>query len=825
MAKKKVNAVKRIKYVYKPLPPHTWEKHLSPQLGGVSKPFIIGTITVAAILLLSLFLLFQEEIVGKAFFAGQASIGLGGTAAQRTFVDNFGFNVPIRANLGSGKQTVALGFQINLPAGLTCANFPAQPFGGNLVFSPSQSLAINENQCVNNVLRLRRATINAEEATAAGADLTLADLFFNANTPQGTYNLRLSNVEIIDFSNHRDLRISDVEGTPIIVEGDFDSDGSPDSIDNCPNRANTGQEDVDRDGFGDACDNLPNGIACRTDGQCASGFCPAGVCQIVNVCGNTQVDAGEDCDGSNLNGATCLTRGLPAGTLNCNACRFDTSRCSGVQDQDSDGVNSDTDCDDNNAAVRACVAPQECINRVCVLDTDNDGIADNADNCPNAANPGQQDADQDGVGDECEVTLSQYACETVIGDTTNPEPGNAQDPLVKGATVLRDRAGRVTRSVADSCDSASVLTDYYCRTAGGQYGSDIDALRDLIRFTDTDCSTLGAGYRCQQGICISPQCGNSFTDAGEQCDDGNTNNNDGCTVSCRLDADLDGVGNADDRCPATPSQPGQTIGADGCILSRDDDGDLVIHDLDCNDNNVAIGQCPSGQQCVNGACQTQQPQDACTTDAQCTTGNLRFCNTAANPNACVQCLINTDCGSGQICTDYACVSSGVQTCTAAQREAVCSAWSACQNSQQTRTCSAPAATVCTGGTALVLTQSCSAGQAADTTFRTTITAGQAVPSLVAYTFLFDNENVLVASKRELTGPLAAGGTYTSIIDYPFSNSIRRKEILVQDKNANSGRAVFADLTVPYTLTNNILAVSQNAVTTKAGTKITLNSVR
>lgn len=48
---------------------------------------------------------------------------------------------------------------------------------------------------------------------------------------------------------------------------DSDADGVPDTLDNCPNHANSDQADADNDGFGDACDSTPNGNNDDTSGN------------------------------------------------------------------------------------------------------------------------------------------------------------------------------------------------------------------------------------------------------------------------------------------------------------------------------------------------------------------------------------------------------------------------------------------------------------------------------------------------------------------------------------------------------------------------------
>ncbi len=52
---------------------------------------------------------------------------------------------------------------------------------------------------------------------------------------------------------------------------------------------------------------------------------------FIDVCGNGNIEGNEDCDGTDLNGETCVSRGFESGTLSCDSsCRFDTSQCSGT---------------------------------------------------------------------------------------------------------------------------------------------------------------------------------------------------------------------------------------------------------------------------------------------------------------------------------------------------------------------------------------------------------------------------------------------------------------------------------------------------------------
>jgi len=151
-----------------------------------------------------------------------------------------------------------------------------------------------------------------------------------------------------------------------------------------------------------------------------------------------------------------------------------------------------------------------------------------------------------------------------------------------------------------------------------------------------------SGY-CDQEIATG--CGNSVVEAGEQCDDGNTNDGDGCSSTCQNEsAAVCGNGSVEtgEQC-----DDGNTTSGDGCSATCQDETAAV-----CGNGTVEAGeQCDDGNTNAGDGCNTNCQDEACgngVLDAgeQCDDGNGD--NTDNCPDGVGGTCLSAACGDGHI---------------------------------------------------------------------------------------------------------------------------------------------------------------------------------
>jgi YVTN family beta-propeller protein len=230
------------------------------------------------------------------------------------------------------------------------------------------------------------------------------------------------------------------------------------------------------------------------------------------------------------------------------------------------------------------------------IDRDEDNILDSDDNCPAIANPGQEDGDNDGIGDVCELVTN--------GDADSDGVLNAVDncPTIANTNQLNtdgDSAGDVCDPDDDN-DGVVDTVDAFPLDPTETTDTDGDGLGNNADLDDDNDSVLDGVDNCPVVANVS-QLDTDTDGLGNACDPDDDNDGvlDGVDTfpldpTETTDTDSDGIGNnADpdddndgvlDGVDAFPLDPTESADADGDGIGNnadpDDDNDTVLDDID-----------------------------------------------------------------------------------------------------------------------------------------------------------------------------------------------------------------------------------------------------
>jgi len=188
-------------------------------------------------------------------------------------------------------------------------------------------------------------------------------------------------------------------------------------------------------------------------------------------------------------------------------------------------------------------------------DTDNDGIADTIDNCPNTPNADQLDSDGDNVGDACDNC--DFAANGDQTDADSDGFGDVCDNCAAAANPGQENADG--DALGDACDSCPAVADNGVDFDGDGLGDACDNCPGLANSNQLDADGDNVGDICDN----CPNSANTSQVDGDG--DGFGNACDNCPAvnnPDQSDIDFDLFGDACDICPTVPN-PAQN--ADACI--------------------------------------------------------------------------------------------------------------------------------------------------------------------------------------------------------------------------------------------------------------------
>ena len=371
-------------------------------------------------------------------------------------------------------------------------------------------------------------------------------------------------------------------------------------------------------------------------------------------CGNGLIDSAEDCDGTNLDGRSCTSLGLSAGTLLCSAdCSYNLSGCGGAGNCGNGAIDAGEQCDGADLASQTC-ATQGFVDGTLACST---SCAFDLSGCNAGVDCGNNTVD---AGEQC--------------DGADLGTGSCQSQGYDGGILacLTNCAYDTSGCTSGLCGNSNIDAGEDCD--GGNLNSETCATQGFVDGTlacATSCNFDVSG--CNAGV----DCGNGSIDTGEDCDGGNLNNQDctdlgyvGGTLSCMSNcAYNEGLcvyeicGNA--AVEATEACDGANLNSQTCSSQSFDGGTLAcagdchsfVTSGCCNDGCTSVGDTTCNSDVLR-TCATQASGCLDYNDFDCTSGG-QVCSTSGGTAHC-EGACTSNCTNA---SDTQCSGSTLQTCT------------------------------------------------------------------------------------------------------------------------------------------------------------------